>query len=344
MQSTYQLFKDKNEAEKRSRSKTTEAGASSAAAEVGSKMQASSSSSSLSTMPRSWSGGNLFRRASKTEEDEDGSVAVRGHVTMTWLVEDTIKLPFCLSVPPLRSGQCSYDIIDHLGVVVAKIEYLGRSRCAWCTKSDPSAAFFADYTDAEAGPQEEPCCHACAMKGWSECVVMWDKHGTVRLGSVFTDVTPRKHSRARICDQNDTHFASVRAACTVKPEISTGVRFKIVPTFSELSIKACGSIISGKTCSASFQVSERRPEAEESREAAGAKLHRRACSSRVGDVVSDINRGGGARDPANVLVQAGKDAVRSVLIGALISVCTRRQCHPCRVCPCPPPAAVCRVF
>ena len=79
--------------------------------------------------------------------------------------------------------------------------------------------------------------------------------GEVRLGSVFTDVTPRKHARARICDQNETHFASVRAACTSKPEISTGVRFKVVPTFSELTIKACGSIIAGKACSSSFQVS-----------------------------------------------------------------------------------------
>jgi len=84
--------------------------------------------------------------------------------------------------------------------------------------------------------------------------VLWDKKGEVRLGRVFTDVTPRKHARARICDQNDTHFASVRAACSTNPEISTNVRFKIVPTFSELSVKACGSIISGKTCSSSFQV------------------------------------------------------------------------------------------
>ena len=31
----------------------------------------------------------------------------------------------------------------------------------------------------------------------------------------------------------------------------------------------------------------------------------RRRQSRVGDVVADINRGGGTRDPANVLVQAG---------------------------------------
>ena len=61
---------------------------------------------------------------------------MRGYVTMTWLVEDTIKLPFCLSVPPLRAGQCHYDIVDHLNGVVAKLEYVGRSRCAWCTKID----------------------------------------------------------------------------------------------------------------------------------------------------------------------------------------------------------------
>jgi hypothetical protein len=40
--------------------------------------------------------------------------------------------------------------------------------------------------DAEAGPQDEACCNACSMKGWSECVIMWDKKGDVRLGSIFT--------------------------------------------------------------------------------------------------------------------------------------------------------------
>ena len=210
---------------------------------------------------------------------------MRGHVTMTWLVEDTIKLPFCLSVPPLRPGQCHYDVTDLLGVVVAKLEYLGRSKCAWCTNIDPKAAVYSDYTDAESGPHEDACCNACSMKGWSECVVMWDKTGAVRLGSVFTDVTPRKHARARICDQNDTHFASVRAACKAKPEISTAVRFKIVPTFSELSIKACGTIISGKTCSSSFQVAERRPDMDESKDANGSR-RARGSSSRVGDVVA----------------------------------------------------------
>lgn len=70
-----------------------------------------------------------------------------------------------------------YDIVDHLGVVVAKLEYVGRSRCAWCTKIDQSQAFYVDYSDPESGPQEEPCCNACSMKGWSECVTMWDKKG-----------------------------------------------------------------------------------------------------------------------------------------------------------------------
>ena len=45
--------------------------------------------------------------------------------------------------------------------------------------------------------------------------------------------------------------------------------------------------------------------------------------SRVGDVVADINRGGNIRDPANVLVQAGKDAVRSVLIAVGIDEACR---------------------
>jgi hypothetical protein len=36
---------------------------------------------------------------------------VRGHVTMTWAVEDCVKLPFFLSVPPLRPGQTLYKIV-----------------------------------------------------------------------------------------------------------------------------------------------------------------------------------------------------------------------------------------
>jgi len=316
MQSTYQVFKEKDEAERRSREKQNSADLSSHsdAGSLSSTTTTNTSSSATSlAMPRSGSLGNLFRRAVKDPTDDDeGAGKVRGHVTMTWNVEESIKLPFCLCVPPLRAGQCLYDIVDHLGLVVAKLEYLGRSKCAWCTNLDlsasPSAA--SDYMDAEAGPQEEACCNACSMKGWSECVVMWDKKGEVRLGSVFTDVTPRKHARARICDQNDTHFASVRAACTTKPEISTGVRFKIVPTFSELTVRACGSIISGKTSSSSFQVSERRPDSDDTKD----NHARRRGGSRSGDVVADINRGGSVRDPANVLVQAGKDAVRSVLI------------------------------
>ena len=133
----------------------------------------------------------MFRRAAPKEgEEEDGGGKVRGHVTMTWLVEESVKLPFCLSVPPLRAGQCHYDIVDHLGVVVAKMEYLGRSKCAWCTNVDPSAAFYADYTDAEKGPQEEACCNACSMKGWSECVVMWDKKGEACRGAVVVDSMP----------------------------------------------------------------------------------------------------------------------------------------------------------
>ena len=38
---------------------------------------------------------------------------VRGHVTMTWVVEDCVKLPFFLSVPPLRPGQTLYKIVGN---------------------------------------------------------------------------------------------------------------------------------------------------------------------------------------------------------------------------------------
>ena len=39
--------------------------------------------------------------------------------------------------------------------------------------------------------------------------------------------------------------------------------------------------------------------------------------------MADINRGGSIRDPASVLVQAGKDAVRSVLIAVGIDEACR---------------------
>ena len=134
-QSTFQLFKDKDEAERRSRDKVPDGADSMAKGGPAAAPQA--------TMPRTWSGGTLFRRGSRTEvQDDEGGGKVRGHVTMTWLVEDTIKLPFCLSVPPLRPGQCHYDVTDLLGVVVAKLEYLGRSKCAWCTNIDPKAAVY----------------------------------------------------------------------------------------------------------------------------------------------------------------------------------------------------------
>ena len=38
---------------------------------------------------------------------------VRGHVTMTWKVDHSIKLPFCLSVPALRSGQVTHTQHTH---------------------------------------------------------------------------------------------------------------------------------------------------------------------------------------------------------------------------------------
>jgi hypothetical protein len=179
MQSTYQIFKEKDEADRRSRDKSSGDGVDSSIHSVSSgiSLTPTSSSSTSSTLARSWSGGNLFRRAKPDTDDEESGGKVRGYVTMTWLVEDSIKLPFCLSVPPLRAGQRRYDIVDHLGVVVAKLEYVGRSRCAWCTKIDQSQAFYVDYSDPEAGPQEEPCCNACSIKGWSECVTMWDKKG-----------------------------------------------------------------------------------------------------------------------------------------------------------------------
>ena len=138
-----------------------------------------------------------------------------------------------------------------------------------------------------------------------------------------------------------------RAVCSTKPEICTSVKFKIVPTFSELSIKATGSIITGKTCSSSFQAfppSCRCPPADveppgvdqEAGRTSRANVVARGAQEEIrttpappslppsshvtlaqnlrgGDVVADINRGG-IRDPANVLVQPGKDAVRSVLI------------------------------
>ena len=58
-----------------------------------------------------------------------------------------------------------------------QLQYIGRSRCAWCTNVDPSDAFYSRFHDGDKGPQVEPCCSACTMKGWSECVIMWDKDG-----------------------------------------------------------------------------------------------------------------------------------------------------------------------
>uniref|UniRef100_A0A7S0E576 Cyclic nucleotide-binding domain-containing protein n=1 Tax=Hanusia phi TaxID=3032 RepID=A0A7S0E576_9CRYP len=304
MQSTYQLFKDKVKAEFQQ--------------DEDGQDQASNASDSANSagLVRSLSGGNLFGRIRRhavdaSEEDEQGKGRVKGTVTLTMVAQDSVKLPFCLAVPPLYTGQAMYDILDHVGNKVAMLQYIGRSRCAWCTNVDPSDAFYSGFHDGDKGPQVEPCCSACAMKGWSECVVMWDKDGEVRLGSIFTEVTPRKHARARICDQNETHFASVRAICSTKPEICTSVKFKIVPTFSELSIKATGSIITGKTCSSSFQVSIRKQ--EENHDRTSSHEEKKRSNQRGGDVVADINRGG-IKDPANVLVQPGKDAVRSVLI------------------------------
>ena len=233
--------------------------------------------------------GGMVRAMSEMNLDEEALAGGRakGTVTMTVLATQPVRLPFCLYVPPLTAGVPTYPITDNIGTVVAQLVYLGRSKCVWCTNSDPSQPFDYDYQDAEQGPSADACCTACAMKGWSECVVLYDKTGDVRLGSVFTDVTTRKHARSRVCDQNEAHFASVRAGSTSKPEISVGVRFKIVPTFSELSvstvllvpefllvsrvgsslgflrifepesllqIKATGSIITGKTCSSQFQV------------------------------------------------------------------------------------------
>ena len=277
------------------------------------------SAGTASTLPRNSSGLNLFGRLRGKSEagEEDGARSkVVGTVTMTMLAEEPARLPFHLSVPPLIPGQARYQVTDHTGKVVARLEYLGRSRCAWCTNMDSSAVFSHGYHDAAAGPSPEPCCAACGMKGWSECVVLWDREGDVRLGSVHTDVTPRKHSRARACDQNEAHFSSVRAACSSKPEVSTGVRFKIIPTFSELSVRMTGCTISGKSCQSSFQVTIKKPDA--GHDASGGK----GAGRRVGEVAADIQRGG-MREPTLVLVQPGKDAVRSLLVALSINEACR---------------------
>ena len=87
MQSTHQLFKDKDEAERRSRDKQSASADVSvhSTSDTGSVVSATASSASssagLATMPRTWSGGNLFRRAQKGDDDEEGgSGKVRGHL------------------------------------------------------------------------------------------------------------------------------------------------------------------------------------------------------------------------------------------------------------------------
>jgi hypothetical protein len=114
---------------------------------------------------------------------------------------------------------------------VCVLEYIGRSRCAWCTNVDPSEGFnfgfFESSHENGKGVSTEPCCNACSIKGWSECIVLWNVEKNTRLGTVWTDVTPRRHARARLCDHDNAHFASVRAAASTRPEISMGVRFKV---------------------------------------------------------------------------------------------------------------------
>lgn len=319
MQNTYEVIKDKGAGNTAAASKSTEELGEAAKAEPSRGMVQSSSVGSLLSRLRGGTGaGGMVRTMSEMQLDEEGLQSrARGTVTMTLLATEPTRLPFCLNVPPLTAGVPTYNVTDHIGNVVGQLVYLGRSRCVWCTSTDPQGQFDYDYQDAELGPSAEPCCTACAMKGWSECVVLYNKTGDVRLGSVFTDVTTRKHARARVCDQNEAHFASVRAGSTSKPEISVGVRFKIVPTFSELSIKATGSIITGKTCSSSFQVYRKSTEPSGDENAT-----RKRNASRSEEVIADINRGG-LKDSATVNVQAGRDAVRSVLLAIGINEACR---------------------
>jgi hypothetical protein len=116
-----------------------------------------------------------------------------------------------------------------------QLEFLGHSRCPWCARLDPADAFRLEFHDEPCGPPgrigDPPPgpCTACASRGWAEGVALWDAARRVRLGGVVTDVTPRKHARARLWDQNEAHFASVRAAAAPEPDLCGSVRFKASP-------------------------------------------------------------------------------------------------------------------
>ena len=104
MQSTYQLFKDKVKAELKPEEEAAQDQASSA-----------SDPANGAVLVRSLSGGNLFGRIRRqavdaNEEDEQNKGRVKGTVTLTLVAQDSVKLPFCLSVPPLCTGQAMYDV------------------------------------------------------------------------------------------------------------------------------------------------------------------------------------------------------------------------------------------
>eukprot|EP00285_Hemiselmis_virescens_P002361 CAMPEP_0173410724 /NCGR_PEP_ID=MMETSP1356-20130122/75281_1 /TAXON_ID=77927 ORGANISM="Hemiselmis virescens, Strain PCC157" /NCGR_SAMPLE_ID=MMETSP1356 /ASSEMBLY_ACC=CAM_ASM_000847 /LENGTH=88 /DNA_ID=CAMNT_0014372375 /DNA_START=47 /DNA_END=310 /DNA_ORIENTATION=+ len=88
-----------------------------------------------------------------------------------------------MSVPPISNTSNLTPIYDHMGKTVCMLEYLGRSRCAWCTNVDPAEGFNFGFFETKEGAPTEPCCNACSIKGWSECVVLWDAEMKVRLGN-----------------------------------------------------------------------------------------------------------------------------------------------------------------
>jgi hypothetical protein len=45
-----------------------------------------------------------------------------------------------------------------------QLEYMGRSRCAWCTNVDPAEGFHFGFFETTEGASTEPCCNACAIK------------------------------------------------------------------------------------------------------------------------------------------------------------------------------------
>ena len=89
-------------------------------------------------------------------------------------------------------------------------------------------------------------CASCSESGWSEGLVLWDAQQRVCLGSVVTDIAPRRRgatARARAFDHDDFHFCSVLGGDSPPMATSTGdvgvaTRFKVAPSFPELSLRA----------------------------------------------------------------------------------------------------------